>query len=317
MTDSSLCWESGLPRADVRSTWRTDHPTDVVLTLSRMRRGTADPTHQIIDARTLWKTTLTADGPATMLLTATDAHTVTCRAWGPGARAAVAAAPELCGARDDPTGFTPDHPLLEETHRRHPGLRIPRSGRIMEALVPAIIEQRVIGLQAMAAWRYLVRTHGSPAPGPVPEGMMVVPSATTWASIPSWVWHRAGVDPRRARAVVTCASRAGSLERLTATTVEDATRRLTSLPEVGPWTAAEVAQRALGDADALSVGDYHLAGMVGHALFGTPFDDQHMMAALQPWQPHRYRVVRLLETAGNYSKPRRGPRVPFVDNRGR
>ena len=167
MTVSSPRPAGELARADGESTWRADYPTDV-LTLVRMRRGQADPTHRVINPRCLWRTTLTVDGPATMLLTSVDSHTITCRAWGPGARAAVAAAPELCGAGDDLTGFIPGHPLLDKAHSRYPGLRVPRSVRVMEALVPAIIEQRVIGLQAMAAWRHLVRAFGSPAPGPAP-----------------------------------------------------------------------------------------------------------------------------------------------------
>ena len=43
-----------------------------------------------------------------------------------------------------------------------------------------------------------------------------------------------------------------------------------SLPGVGEWTAAETAQRAFGDADALSVGDYHLAKVIGWSLLGRP-----------------------------------------------
>ncbi len=308
----------GLGRPDAETTWRTDHPTDVVLTLSRLQRGGPDPTHRVADARTLWRTTLTPDGPATMLLTQVDLHTVTCRSWGPGARAAVAAAPDTCGARDDPTGFTPRHPLLVELHRRHPGLRVPRTGRVLEALVPAVIEQRVVGLQATAAWRHLVRAHGTPAPGPAPAGMVVVPAPRAWSAIPAWAWHRAGVDPRRARVVRACAAVADRLEEASGMAPADAAARLTAVPGVGAWTAAEVAQRALGDADALSVGDHHLAGVVGHVLFGRAFDDDDaLVGALAPWRPHRYRVVRLLQAAGHETVPRRGPRARSVDHRRR
>lgn len=148
---------SDLPRPDAATTWQASHATAIAVTLSRLRRGVPDPTHRTIDAAladradvgtgALWKTTLTDDGPATMLLTQTDLHTLTCRAWGPGARAAVGAAPALCGAGDDPTGFRPGHALLHDIDRRNPGLRIPCSGRVLEALIPAIIEQRVIGVR--------------------------------------------------------------------------------------------------------------------------------------------------------------------------
>ncbi|PFG43591.1 3-methyladenine DNA glycosylase/8-oxoguanine DNA glycosylase [Isoptericola jiangsuensis] len=303
------------PTADVVHTWRPDHPTDVVTTLAPLRRGRRDPTHQVA-GRAVWRTTLTDAGPATTLLTPGDDGTITCRAWGEGARAAVGLAPDLCGASDDPTGFAPDLPLLADLHRRYPAVRVPRSGRVLEALVPAIIEQRVIGVQAQAGWRQLVARFGTPAPGPTPVPMRVVPSARQWARLPVWEWHRAGIDPGRARTVTRCAEVAPSLERLAALAPPEAAVRMMSLPGVGVWTAAEVGQRALGDADALSVGDFHLARVVGQVLAGRPFDDAEMVATLEPYRPHRGRVVRLLEVGGLWDAvPRRSPRPTFVDHR--
>jgi 3-methyladenine DNA glycosylase/8-oxoguanine DNA glycosylase len=81
-----------------------------------------------------------------------------------------------------------------------------------------------------------------------------------------------------------------------------------SLPGVGIWTAAEVAQRAFGDADALSIGDYHLAKMIGWTLLGHPIDDAEMVELLEPLRPHRYRAVRLLEVSGLARNPRFGAR---------
>src|SRR5690606_8161381 len=140
-------------------------------------------------------------------------------------------------------------------------------------LVPSILEQRVITRTARDAWAWLLRVHGSPAPGPAPSGMRVPPPARTWARVPSWDFHRAGVDPRRARTVVAAAQIAGRLEEATGMTADEAARRLQHVPGVGPWTAAETAQRALGDADAVSVGDFHLPGQVGWALAGRRVDD--------------------------------------------
>src|SRR6202012_3315880 len=85
---------------------------------------------------------------------------------------------------------------------------------------------------------------------------------------------------------------------------------LRSLPGVGVWTAAETAQRAFGDADALSVGDYHVSKMIGWTLLGRPVDDAVMVELLEPMRPHRHRVVRLLEASGLAYEPRRGPRLP-------
>jgi 3-methyladenine DNA glycosylase/8-oxoguanine DNA glycosylase len=303
------------PTADVVHTWRPDHPTDLVSTLRWLQRGRRDPTHQVLGLD-VWRTTLTDDGPATMLLSPGTDGTITCRAWGDGARAAASSAPDLCGAQDDPSGFSPALPLLADLHRRFPGVRVPRSTRVLESLVPAILEQRVIGVQAQAGWRQLVQRFGSLAPGPSPVPMRIVPSAHQWGSIPVWEWHRAGIDPGRARTVARCAAVGPSLERLAHLPPAEAMDRMQSVRGVGVWTAAEVAQRALGDADALSVGDFHLARVVGQVLAGRPFDDDELVATLEPYRPHRYRVVRLLEAGGLWSAvPRHAPRPTFVDHR--
>ena len=182
---------------DAASTWHPQHPTDVALTLARLRRGRADPTHQVAADGSLWRTTLTVDGPASLRFAQSDLDTLTCQAWGAGARAAIDAAPAMVGRDDDPAGFSPAHPVLDGAHRRHPGLRIPKTGRVMEALIPAILEQRVIAVQATASWRRLVHAYGTQAPGPTPGPMLVVPTVRAWQLIPSWEWHKAGVDPQR------------------------------------------------------------------------------------------------------------------------
>ena len=110
--------------------------------------------------------------------------------------------------------------------------------------------------------------------------------------------------------MVTCAQRAASLERLVSRPAEQAREALTSLPGVGEWTAAETAQRAFGDADAVSVGDYHIPKMIGWTLIGRPVDDAGMIELLEPVRPHRYRAVRLLEASGLAYEPRRGARLP-------
>ncbi|TAL20856.1 MAG: DNA-3-methyladenine glycosylase 2 family protein, partial [Frankiales bacterium] len=156
-----------------QTTWRPRLPVDVRRTLSPLRRGAGDPTHRVTDDGAVWRTTLLPAGPATMRLTQRGLHEVTCEAWGAGAAEAVAGVPDLLGGRDDLTGFEPRHPLLAEAHSRHPGLRVPRTGRVVEALVPAVLEQKVTGKEARDAFRRLVLAHGTPAPGPAPAGMRV------------------------------------------------------------------------------------------------------------------------------------------------
>lgn len=91
---------------------------------------------------------------------------------------------------------------------------------------------------------------------------------------------------------------------------DEARRKLRMVPGVGVWTAAEVSQRALGDPDAVSFGDYHIPRNVGSALVGRPVDDQELAEILQPYTGHRYRVQRLIELSG-IAPPRRGPRRPL------
>lgn len=296
------------------TTWRPRLPVDVRRTLSPLRRGAADPTHRVTDDGAVWRTTLLPGGPATMRLTQRGLHEVTCEAWGDGAAEAVAGVADLLGGRDDLAGFEPRHPLLAEAHSRHPGLRVPRTGRVVEALVPAVLEQKVTGKEARESFRRLVLAHGTPAPGPAPVGMRVPPSAEAWRRIPSWEWHRAGVGPQRSRTVCLAMRSAARLEETVGMDRDAAARRLSGVTGIGSWTVAEVAQRALGDTDALSVGDFHLSQFVGWSLAGRPLDDDGMVELLEPWRPHRYRVVRLLEVSGA-RKPRFGPRLTIQDHR--
>jgi 3-methyladenine DNA glycosylase/8-oxoguanine DNA glycosylase len=220
--------------------------------------------------------------------------------------------PQLLGARDDWSDLdVSSNAFLEDARRRVPGLRLLSTGLVLEALMPAIIEQKVTTVEAWRAWRQLVLKHGEPAPGPAPAGMRVFPSAQAWRMIPSWEWHRAGVDPRRSKTAVGVASVATGIERVTAV---DADARLTSLAGVGPWTAAETSQRAHGNPDLVSVGDYHLPAIVGWALIGKPVDDDGMLELLQPWAGQRQRVMRLILASG-FHKPRRGPKITIQDHR--
>lgn len=294
--------------------WRAPHETHVVQTIGVLRRGPGDPTFALGPDGAAWRTTLTDDGAATLRIIQRAPDLVRCEAWGPGAEAALASVPSMLGERDDTTGFRTGIDVLDDAHRRNPGWRVPRTARVMEALVPAILEQKVITLQAHASWRRLVLKFGSPAPGPVPRPMRVVPSGGGWRAVPAWEWHRAGVDPKRAATIQRVAAYADRIEEAADLSHADAAARLTHFAGVGAWTAAEVAQRALGDPDAVSVGDYHLANYVGHALHGRDMSDDEMLESLAPWAGQRYRVIRLLMTAGLRGRPRRGPRMAFVDH---
>jgi 3-methyladenine DNA glycosylase/8-oxoguanine DNA glycosylase len=56
---------------------------------------------------------------------------------------------------------------------------------------------------------------------------------------------------------------------------------------------------ALGDPDAVPVGDLHLPHLVAWALAGEhAATDARMLELLEPFRGHRARVVRLLEESG-------------------
>ncbi len=217
--------------------------------------------------------------------------------------------PAMLGAEDRPDGFAPRHPAIVQAHRRHPNLRVPKTRLVYEALVPAILEQKVTGQEAWTGWRRLLWRHGVAAPGPGRElGLRVLPPPAALVAIPSWEWLRCGIDPARSRALVRAARVADSLEKTVDLPSAEVDRRLRSLPGVGVWTSAEVRQRAHGDADAVSFNDYHVARDIGWALTGEAVDDAGLATLLEPYRPHRYRVQRLLELTGA-RHPRRGPRM--------
>lgn len=290
--------------------WRPDWPCPVGTVLAQHRRGGGDPTLRVDARGRHWRGSRTPEGPVTLAVESRRADgEVHLEAWGPGADWALDQAPDLLGASDSWDGFEPRHPVLVEARRRHPHARLGRSGLVMEALVPAIIEQKVTGQEAFAGFRKLVTRYGERAPGPgADHRLWVQPDAETLRAIPSWEWLRMHVDPARSRTLVAAARSAASLERLATRPVEEFDAALRSLPGVGVWTSAEVRQRSLGDPDAVSFGDYHVAKDVGWALTGQEVDDDRLAELLEPWRPQRGRVPALVAMCG-LGRPRRGPRM--------
>ena len=290
--------------------WRPGWPCPVGLVLSSSRRGPGDPTYRTDPDGTIWRGLRTPDGTVTLRLTrgAYDGQ-VHATAWGDGADWVLAQLPAMLGAEDDPTGFEPRHPVIADAHRKHPHWRVGRTGLVMEALVPAIIEQKVTGQEAFRGFRQLVHRFGDRGPGPGEDhDVWVQPAPQRLRTIASWEWLKLHIDPARSRAVVQAAQVAPSLERTVGLPGGEVDRRLRSLPGIGVWTSAEVRFRAHGDADAVSFGDYHIATNVGWALIGEAVDDEGLAELLEPYRPHRYRVQRLVELAGVH-RPRRGPRL--------
>ncbi len=302
----------------LESEYRPGHTLDLAQVVLFQRRGAGDPTI-VRDGPVIWRASRTPLGTATVALRQTASGAVRAAAWGPGAEWVLAQVPDLCGASDDPAAFDPgDHHVIAEAHRRSVGLRLGRTDLVFDALAGAIIEQKVTGMQAFAAWRSLVLRHGERAPGPTPVPLYAPPTIAGWRAIPSWSWHRAGLEPPQSRAIVEAARVGSSLVAAAERAVGGAERDrvLTSVRGVGPWTSAETRIRAFGDPDAVSVGDYHLAHEVGYALTGHRVDDDGMLELLAPWAGQRQRVIRLIRMSGA-REPRRGPRLHPEDHRAR
>jgi 3-methyladenine DNA glycosylase/8-oxoguanine DNA glycosylase len=307
------------PRSTV---YRPSHPLHLLRTVGVLIRGPKDPT-MLVDGMTLWRASRTPEGVATLALRQSS-DGIHATAWGDGADWALEQLPTLCGADDDASGFdvssltAAGHPILADVARRTLGTRLTRTDLVFDALASAVIEQKVTSFQAFGAWRALVTRFGAPAPGPTPRPMFAPPTVEGWRLIPSWGWHRAGVEPPQSKAIVRAAERG---ERIGAAVLDAQTgierdRILTSLPGIGAWTSSETRIRALGDPDAVSVGDYHLAHQVGFALTGSRVDDDGMLELLAPWAGHRHRVIRLI-LAGGPREARRGPRLAPEDHRRR
>lgn len=277
-------------------------PIDLALTMGPIAHGRGDPTIRF-GPDSIWRATRTPDGPATLRLRAM-AGGVDVSAWGPGAASAVAEAADLVGANDDPTPLVPHHRLIGELVHRFPGLRLPRTNRPFESLLPAICEQKVSGVEARAAFRGIIANHGEDAPGP--GGLRLPPTPARLAALPYFAFHRFGLERRRADLIRVAAQLAGRIEEAAPAV---AYARLGAVPGIGPWTLAEVGRIAFGDPDAVSVGDYHLPNVVAWALVREPrADDARMLELLEPYRGQRGRVQRLIEASG-IAAPRYGPRM--------
>lgn len=279
---------------------------DLARTLAPLRHGTRNPSVRF-ENKEVWRAGWTPQGPASLQVIQ-EPRGLRARTWGDGATWLLDGTLGLLGYHDQPASFRPADPVLGRLHRRFRGLRICRTGAVVETLVPTILKQKVTTIEAALSYRALVIALGQPAPGP--SGLIVPPSAEQLASLPYWRFHPLGIERKRAEIIRRVCAQAPRLESLTtSSSSREGQRRLRAVSGVGKWTASEVARIAWGDPDAVRLGDFHLPELVAWALAGERHaDDARMLELLEPYRGHRGRAVRLLQLGG-HSPPRRGPRM--------
>ncbi|MGH7282879.1 MAG: DNA-3-methyladenine glycosylase family protein, partial [Polyangiaceae bacterium] len=278
----------------VRTIYRSKLPLDLARTLLSLARGPYDPCIRMDGAGAIWRATRTPEGPSTTRFFGTS-DGVEIESFGAGAAWSIENAPDLLGHGDDLQGFAPKGKLAA-IHRANPGIRITRTKAVYEAAIRSICEQLVTGREAQRAFAKLTRTFGEKAPGPV--DLWVPPLPKKIARLTYGELHPCGLEAKRALTLREVARTATSIEKTSAMPIAEAYRLLAHVKGIGPWTLAEIAVAAWGDADAVSVGDFHLKNTVVYAFTGAPRGtDAEMLELLEPYRPHRARVIKLIEAA--------------------
>lgn len=273
-------------------------------------RRTLSPLHGRFLDDGWWLTGRTTAGPGSLRMSRTREELVG-EAWGPGAPWLLGRLGWIAGLDDDPSSFEAEHPIVSELHRRHPGWRYGRTGLVFDALVVAICGQKVTGKEASAAMRGLYRSFGEQAPGPK-EGLRLPPDPERMAAAPYWDFHELGLEKRRADVIRSVSADHEKIEILAESTPQEAKDALDRYRGIGVWSIAKTLEVSHGDPDQVAVGDFHVKHIVVHHLTGRDRGtDEEMLELLEPFRPHRGRVVRLLHTLGH--EPKFGPRMPARD----
>lgn len=280
---------------------RRSLPIDGALDL----RPTLRPLHGRFAGDGWWLAARTPDGPGSLRVRRTRDDLIG-ESWGEGGGWLLSRLGAIGGLDDDPATFETEDPVVTELHRSHPGWRFGRTDLVFDSLVATICAQKVTGTEAKRAMRGLYRRFSDEAPGPNQQ-LRLPPDPDRMANAPYYEFHQLHLEKRRADLLRRVSRAAGEIGRLANTTSDSAARQLQSFAGISIWTSAATLATSHGDADQVPVGDFHIKHIVVHHLTGRDRGtDEEMLELLEPFRPHRGRVIRLLHTLGH--EPKFGPR---------
>lgn len=276
---------------------------DLRATLAATTFLARDPTVRL-GAHRYERATLTPEGPATVRVAWEPGDgEVAIHAWGSGRVWLLDRIDGLLGAEDDVAGFDPPPGLLRDAWRRHRSLRLARTRTLWHDLAWLIVQQRVTLADAAEHWATMVGTLGEPAPG-VPD-LRAPPTPEVVRALSYADFHPFGIERQRAEALRNAARLVGRIENSVDGPFAEAAPKLSMIRGVGRWTMSSLESLTWGSADAVVLGDDGIPSMITWLLAGEPRGaDERMLELLEPFRPHRYRVIRLAFEAG-VSPPRR------------
>lgn len=275
---------------------------DANLGIGATLRGSKAPL-AIGPAEAMWSTR-TPDGIGSLRLERRTSTELQATAWGPGSNWLLEQAPRLLGSEDDLSGFDPVGPIAELWRRNR--FVLGRTDRPWDSIVAGVFGQKVQVANAKKSRRMLARSFGDPAPGP--DGGWILPPPDVVADMGYHHFHPLGVERKRAEVLIRTAAEMRRMGQLHERTPAQVQARLQRIRGIGPWTAAMVTATSMGDADAVPTGDFHLPNTVAWAIAGEArANDQRMLELLEPYQGHRWRVIRLAKGTGG--APKYGPKL--------
>lgn len=267
----------------------------------------ADPTVRLQPGR-LDRATLTPEGAGSIRVSWSpddpDATTADVHGWGPGADWLLDRADRLLGLADDVSSFDPSEEPVRTVWQRNRRRRLTATSTLWHDLAWFIVQQRVTSADAGGQWLRLTQALGTPAPGPL--GLLTPPAPSAVRALRYDQFHPFGIERKRAEYLREAARISERFASTVDTPFDDVGSKLATVRGLGPWTLGMVATHTWGAADAVIVGDSGLPQIVTWFLAqeerGT---DERMLELLEPYRPHRARIIGLAYASGGRPPRRR------------